>query len=88
MWNVNLSSITEDNRFFSSVIYEEYGTDELLINFVTAKIKTDIDEEQEIDYPQQPNPQEWIVDYPLLAYRTFNPMNREIAIIHMALNMP
>ena len=55
---------------------------------MTAKIKTDIDEEQEIDYPQQPNPQEWIVDYPLLAYRTFNPMNKEIAIIHMALNMP
>ena len=29
-----------------------------------------------------------MVDYPLLAYKTYTPTNREIAIVHMALNMP
>ena len=29
-----------------------------------------------------------MVDYPLLAYKTFTPMNREIAIMHLSLDMP
>lgn len=33
-------------------------------------------------------PQSWIVDYPLLAYKTYSPDNSEIAIVHMAQNMP
>ena len=41
-----------------------------------------------IDYPQQPVPQSWMVDYPLLAYKTVTPMNREIAIVNMVHNMP
>ena len=32
--------------------------------------------------------QSWVVDYPLLAYKTFTPNNKEIAIIHLCLNMP
>ena len=32
--------------------------------------------------------QSWIIDYPLLAYKTFSPTNTEIAIVHMAQNMP
>lgn len=43
---------------------------------------------KELHYPQQPVPQSWIVDYPLLAYKTYNPKNNELAVIHMALNMP
>ena len=33
-------------------------------------------------------PQSWIVDYPLLAYKTFTPKNKEIAILHMAQDIP
>ena len=29
-----------------------------------------------------------MVDYPLLAYKTVTPNNKEIAIVHMAQNMP
>ena len=29
-----------------------------------------------------------MVDYPLLAYKTVTPMNREIAIVNMVHNMP
>ena len=68
------------------MIYEEIGTDELCLNFFTAKLISS--EDDEMDYPQQPVPQTWMVDYPLLAYKTFTPMNKEIAIIHLALNMP
>ena len=41
-----------------------------------------------MDYPQEPPMQSWIVDYPLLAYKTASPTNKEIAIVHMALTMP
>ena len=40
------------------------------------------------DYPQSPVDQSWMVDYPLMAYKTYTPMNKEIAIIHLAQNMP
>ena len=38
LWNVNPSCISSDNRFFGSVIYEEMGTDELRLNFVTSTL--------------------------------------------------
>ena len=89
LWYVNPSCINSDGRFFSSVIYEEMGTDELRLNFVTSTInESKQDDIEDLDYPQQPVDQTWMVDYPLLAYKTFTPMNKEIAIVHMALNMP
>lgn len=39
LWRVNPSHITSDGRYFGSVIYEEYGTDELCLNFVTSSVK-------------------------------------------------
>ena len=33
-------------------------------------------------------PQTHVVDYPLLAYKTFSPRNREICIVHLAMNVP
>ena len=91
---MNQSILTSDKRFFGSVIYKELGTDELCLNFVKAVTSSQIqgqkteEEELELDYPQQPVSQSWIVDYPLLAYKTCTPMNKEIAIIHLSLNMP
>ena len=41
-----------------------------------------------MDFPQEPLLQDWIVDYPLLAYKTSSPTNKEITIVHMALTMP
>lgn len=87
MWCVNPSTITADGRFIGSIIYEEFGSDEQLLNMVTGRVKQDQDA-KEIDYPQQPVPQSWMVDYPLLAYKTVTPMNREIAIVNMVHNMP
>lgn len=86
--------MTSTGRFISSIIYEENGSDELVLNMVTAQITHQMhdtkesDEEMELDYPQQPVAQSWIVDYPLLAYKTYTPMNREIAIMHLSLDMP
>ena len=36
-----------------------------------------------LDYPQGPVPQTWIVDYPLIAYKLPMPNSNEIAIAHM-----
>ena len=69
------------------MLYEEYGTDHIRVNFITADLNKKV-EDADLDYPQQPCSQRWIVDYPLLAYKTYSPMNKEIAIIHMAINMP
>ena len=62
LWRVNPSSITEKGRYFGSVIYEEYGTDELCLNFVTAEVKDIVkktgdeneneEEQVTLDYPQ------------------------------------
>ena len=83
---VNACAITPEGRFIGSITYEEYGSDELVMNFVTATQNPV--EGQLLDYPQSPVKQSWIVDYPLLAYKTYTPKNREIAIVHMGLNMP
>ena len=83
------SRIDASGRIFGSVIYEEMGSDDLVLNFMTAQIPSGPkDASQERDYPQQPVPQSWMVDYPLLAYKNWTPMNKEITIVHMAMNMP
>ena len=55
------------------------------LNLISASLD---EAEKTRDYPQSPLSQTWIVDYPILAYKTVSPMNNEIAIIHMAQNMP
>ena len=88
LWRVNTSHITDEGKFFGSVIYEESGTDELQLEFITARVEDassaaveeNVDDaaaaqklEASLDFPQRPVPQSWIVDYPLLAYKTYNP---------------
>ena len=87
--------VTKSGRVFGSVIFEEYGSDELSLNFFTADMPRMKDTKEEmlaedkvLDYPQSPCDQTWMVDYPLLAYKSPTPMNKEIAIVHLALNMP
>jgi hypothetical protein len=72
-----------------ALIYEEYGSDEMVLSFFQAECKKrkaqKLDNyEWTLEHPQQPVNQSWIVDYPLLAYKTFTPRNREIAILHLA----
>ena len=56
---------------------------------VTGKVKQgEMEGTDHLDYPQQPVPQSWMVDYPLLAYKSPAPSNKEIVIAHMAMNMP
>ena len=94
---MNPSIIDDQGRFISSVLFERAGSDELEINFVTASlsVKKKLQEEDEEssseqlpEYPCAPLRQQWIVDYPLMAYKTFSPANNEIAIVHLAVNMP
>ena len=78
--------INSRNEVIGSVVYEEYGTDDLQLEFFTSKLKR---KEQEVfEYSQRPLAQTWIVDYPLLAYKDFTPENREIVIVHMAQDTP
>lgn len=74
-------------RLYGSVLFEECGSGEVKLNMFSAEVGIEDDQEL-LDYPQEPVPQSWIVDYPLLAYKTFTPRNKEIAIVHMAYNTP
>ena len=91
---MNDAIIDSKGRYLSSIIYEEYTTEELSLNFFSAytdrcKEWTEKkEEEKQLDYPQSPLEQSWIVDYPLMAYNYLTPKNREIVIIHLAQNVP
>ena len=62
LWKVNPSCINKKKQYFGSVIYEEVGSDELCLNFVTGIVKEvtkhnhnnneDADEQEELHYPQ------------------------------------
>ena len=41
-----------------------------------------------LKYPLKPLQQSWIVDYPMLAYKCMSPDNKEIALVHLAQEMP
>ena len=60
----------------------------MMLNLISSRIDHEKGDDIVLDYPQTPVQQSWIVDYPLLAYKTATPMNKEIAIVHMAYNMP
>ena len=38
--------------------------------------------------PQHAIEQKWIVDYPILAYKSVTPDNKEIVLAHLSHNMP
>lgn len=91
VWHCNPSMVSTEHGFIGSILYEEYGSDTIRLSFVTSKPNADGEwdnDEEQIDYPQENMMQNWIVDYPLLAYKTASPTNKEIAVIHMALTMP
>ena len=44
LWRVNQSYMTDEGKFFGSIIYEENGTDELFLEFITASIRDSSDE--------------------------------------------
>lgn len=91
LWQIMPIVLKGDNSVLGTVIFEKYGTDEIVLSFFQsqfsklAKKSDDLDQEEEdLQFPQNPVPQTWIVDYPLLAYKTFTPNNKEIAIVHLA----
>ena len=49
MWQVNACAVTASGRFVGSVLYEEYGSDEIILNFMTAQMSQN--DETELDYP-------------------------------------
>ena len=82
-------AISQKGDVIGSVIYEEYGSDEMILEFFTAPLNQPTDKTVEItDYSQRPLAQTFIVDYPLLAYKNFTPDNHEICIVHMAMDIP
>jgi len=89
MVHLSPSSISSDGqRISGSVMYLDYISSDLCLNYFTAPVKQQSADKVRRDYPSSALRQSWIADYPLLAYKTPNPMDNEIAVINMAQNMP
>ena len=84
--------ITSDGQCFGSIVYEEFGTDHLTLEFYTSNLHdTETIHEDDLTflhYPQRPLDQKWIVEYPLIAYKHYSPQNREIVITNIAHDTP
>ena len=77
--------INERGKVYGSVVYEDPVTADLSLNFYSGSVgKDDI----ELDFSQQPTPQSWAVDYPMLAYKTIEPDDHSIALVHLAQDIP
>ena len=71
------------------MVYLDYISSDLCLNYFTAPIyEQQSADKVKRDYPSSPLRQSWIADYPLLAYKTPDPKDSEIAVINMAQNMP
>ena len=81
-------AINEQKQVIGSLIYEEMGSDDLILEFFTAPLVRCKGEDEKLDYSQRPLTQTYMVDYPLLAYKNYTPENHEICICHMAMDIP
>ena len=88
LWKSMPIAINQANQVIGSLIYEEYGSDDLILEFFTAPLHREKGQENDLDYSQRPLTQTYIVDYPLLAYKNYTPENNEICIVHMAMDIP
>ena len=83
--------ITRDNVCFGSLVYEEYGTDHLKLEMYNATMednKGDAEEQNLLDYPQQPLEQTWTTEYPYIAYKHYSPKNNKIVIESLVQDIP
>ena len=69
-------------------MYEDAETNQLMLNFYRSDLNKSSQFLAEYQYPQTPLPQSWIIEYPLLAYKSFTPNNQEIIVLHLAAGMP
>ena len=88
LWKSMPIAINEQKQVIGSLIYEEMGSDDLILEFFTAPLDRTKGEDEKLDYSQRPLTQTYMVDYPLLAYKNYTPENREICICHMAMDIP
>ena len=80
--------ITKKKEVFGTVVFDEtgHGSDELALSFFTTTL--DSVKKENLEYPQRPVAQSWQVEYPMLAYKSFTPDNKEICIVNLAQNTP
>ena len=72
-------------KLFGSVIIKDHKTGDSRVAFIQPEIEG---RETTVDTASYGIQQCWQVEYPLVAYKTFTPINNEIAIHHLAQDMP
>ena len=89
LWEAMPIVISKDGTLLGSVLYEEVGTSDMILEFYSSSINApDKDKAHILEYPQAVLPQEWAVSYPLMAYKHFAPDNHKICIINLAQDVP
>ena len=79
--------ITSGNEIMGSVLFER-PDGEVILNWYSASLGSDKEAGADLAVPQRPLDTTWIVDYPILAYKSVSPDNKEISLVHMAQDMP
>ena len=67
------------------MIYEEPALKLLSLNFFNSELH--VKSEQKDFIPQEPQQQEFIVQYPYLCYKSARPTDSELILVHMAVDM-
>ena len=87
LWYTPPLLIYKKKEVYGSLLLDEsVGGNQLTLQFFTTAYelkRTDV-----LAYPQKPLAQQWHVEYPLLAYKTFTPDDREICIVNLAQDTP
>ena len=87
LWHVPPVVVNRKKEVFGSVLLDEYSIpDEIVLQFFSANL--DAGTTEKAQFPQRPLGQEWHVEYPILAYKTFKPDNKEICIVNIAADVP
>ena len=77
---------TKSCDLIGAAVCEANGTNELATSFFASKSKKP--GECDMEFPQEPLRQSYIINYPILCYKTNQPDDKSIAIVHLADNIP
>ena len=86
MMKVSTPLVTSELEVIGAIIFEQSDHSELTLNWYFTHLRPA--KGWRIKYSQEPLNQSWIVDYPMLAYKSQLPTNREIALVHLAQEIP
>ena len=67
-----------------SSLYEDLSSNDVTLCTFNAIVCKENQNKSEVIYPRQMLSQSVAIDYPILAYKSLSPDNRDIVLVHMS----